>query len=566
MTVTIESLGETAAPATDSRRRADERGRLPRWQLRFPLRRVVIAETVAAVAALALVPFAPWWASGIVAAVIVLFSTVTYREASASRWLGRWRTLRRMRSPRRRAARAAIAQPFTVELPSVGTIGMRWDDGYAITVIALHGRPHAESRLVSEGAQTTDLAPLEVCGALLEQFGGLELESVDLVSAGARTAADGAYTPRYVEIIADRSAVGIRRTWLVLRLRPQGCLDAMSYRGSVAEAAAAATERIRQAAAARGCRAVTCSAEQITEATAALLDGHDLAAYTERWSELRVGDDSVNVYRIAGRDLTTRLLSDLWTIRATKTVVLLRLTRDTEDGELLVAALVRVHTAAPQPHPPISPLHTVPLQGFAGLAATLPLGARSLELDLPARPLAARPLDVPVGPAGFLHGMDEREGTPYLISWTDPLKFVHVAIAANLDVVQSLILRATAAGATAEIHTDRTRSWEPIRDHTRIRLGQPGVRSDAVTLIVADGAAPRQALSPVGERGRALVTVVGPGEPMPENADIRIQQTATGHITVMTPVRTGEITLGIMRPRNEAQSLTHLRTAGGPRS
>lgn len=566
MTVVIESLGENVAPATGSGRVVDYRGRLPRWQLRLPLRRVVIAESVAAVAAVALAPFAPWWASVTAATVVVLASSVSYRGATASRWLRRWRTLRRMRSPRRRAARAVIPAPFTVELPSVGTIGMRWDGGYAITVIALHGRPHAESRLVSEGAQTTDLVPLEVCGALLEQFGGLELEAIDVVSAGMRTAPDGAYTPRYVEIIADRSAVGIRRSWLVLRLRPQGCLDAMSYRGSVAEAAAAATERIRQAAAARGCRAVTCSAEQMTEATTALLEGHDLAAYTERFSELRVGDDHVNLYRVAGEDLTTRLLSDLWTIRATRTVVLLRMTRDIDDGALLVACLARVHTAAPQPHPPISTLHRVPLQGFAGLVATLPLGDRSLELDLPARPLAARPLDVPVGPAGFLHGMDEREGVPYLISWTDPLRFVHVAIAANLDVVQSLVLRATAAGATAEIHTDRTRLWEPIRDYIRVHLGQPGVRSDEVTLVVADGPAPRQALSPVGERGHALITVVGPGEPMPENADIRIQQTTTGHITVMTPVRTGEITLGIMRPRNEVQSLTHLRTVRGARS
>src|SRR5262249_52967821 len=149
-----------------------------------------------------------------------------------------------------------------------------------------------------------------------------------------------------------------------------------------------------------------------------------------------------NVYRIAGDDLTTRLLNDLWTIRAKKTVVLLRLTRDKQSGELLVGALVRVHTKAPQTHPPLSTLHSVPGQAFSALMASLPLGQRSVRLELSARALASRALAVPVGPSGFLHGMDERDGVPFLMSWTDPLKFMRVAIAASLDVVESLILRA----------------------------------------------------------------------------------------------------------------------------
>ena len=182
-----------------------------------------------------------------------------------------------------------IPAPFSVELPGVGPIGMRWDGEYAITVIALYGREYAETVLVPEGVDTVDTVPLEACGALLEQFGGLELHSVDVVSDGTRTAPNGWFTPRYDEIISDRSAVGMRRTWLVLRLCPQACLKAIAYRGSVAEAAAAATERIRQAAVRAGCRAVTCSPEQIIEATEALLDHRELAAYQERWADLAPG-------------------------------------------------------------------------------------------------------------------------------------------------------------------------------------------------------------------------------------------------------------------------------------
>jgi type VII secretion protein EccE len=571
VTITVHSPIEDTptTPTSHGNRRAHAAAvwaTLPRWRFRFGLRGVIIGELVAAMAVMTLLAAAaPWWALIPVVLVVLIISTLTYRGASASRWVQRAYQLRRTRgSARRRAERAAIPAPFSVELPGVGPIGMRWDGEYAITVIALYGREYTETVLIPEGVDTVDTVPLQMCGALLEQFGGLELHSVDVVSDGTRTAPNGRFTPRYDEIISDRAAVGMRRTWLILRLRPQACLKAMVYRGSVAEAAAAATERIRQAAVRDGCRAVTCSPEQITELTAALLDHRGLGSYEERWADLRVGDDYVTVYQIAGVDLTTRLLSDSWTIRATKTVVLLRLTRDQESGVLMVAALLRVHTTRPQHHPPISTLHSVPGQAFSALLASLPLGDRSLQLQLSARSLARRSIEVPVGPSGFLHGMAERAGVPFLMSWTDPQKFMRVAISASLDVVESLILRATAAGATAEIHTARGPLWQPICDDIRISLAREGERSDDATLLVADGPEAQKALAASGARGHALVSVITEGSPMPHDADIKIEQVSARHITVQTPVRNREISLGIMRPRNEAQSLAHLRTQRGP--
>ncbi|MGV7354472.1 hypothetical protein PJM26_28605, partial [Mycobacterium kansasii] len=160
---------------------------------------------------------------------------------------------------------------------------------------------------------------------------------------------------------------------------------------------------------------------------------------------------------------------------------------------------------------------------------------------------------------GFLHGMAERAGVPFLMSWTDPHKFIRVAIAADIDVAASLILRASAAGATAEIHTARPQLWEPICDGVRINLGREGKRCDDVTLVVADGSEIQQALAASGARGRALVSVAAAGQPLPQDADITIKQVSERHITVQTPVRNSPITLGIMRPRNEVQSLAHLK-------
>ena len=46
--------------------------RLPRWRLRLPIRRVVIAEVIAAVLVAPLAPIAPWWVLALVAAVVAL--------------------------------------------------------------------------------------------------------------------------------------------------------------------------------------------------------------------------------------------------------------------------------------------------------------------------------------------------------------------------------------------------------------------------------------------------------------------------------------------------------------
>ena len=524
---------------------------LPRWLVSFPLRHTVIAELIAGAMVLALARLA-WWMALIAVMPVFVSAGLRYRGATAVGWLGR--------AARRRPRPTTIPEAFSVELPGVGPVGMRFDGQYAITVIALHGRAFPTTTLVPEGADTFDTVPLDVIGALLRQFGGLQLHSIDAVSAGSRVAPDGRYTPRYDEIIGDRPAVGERRTWLVLRLCPQACLKALAYRGDVGVAVAAATERIRQAAVRAGCRAVTCSADQLSAATHALLGGHEVGRFEEHWTHLRAGNDYVTSYRMAGTDLTSRLLGDLWTIRSTMTVTLLRLTREPEGG-IGVAALVRLHTPAPLTHPPLSTLHPLAGQQFSALWASVPLGNRSLAISLSPRPLQPasrrlvdrRGLLVPVGPAGVMLGMS-LDGVPLLMPFVDPLEFVKVAINAELDVVQSLLLRATAAGAVALVHTDRPELWEPICDE-RMMLAGATEPMAAPTLVVADGeTALKRLLATAGERGHALVAVTGTP---PAECDIAITQVSEGEIVVDVGQR--RISLAIMRPRNETQFLSRLR-------
>lgn len=536
-------------------------GRLPRWGWSCTLRHVVGAEIVAATL-IAVLTRAPWWVLIGVAALVFVAATLCFRDTTMLGWLARAvRRQLRTRSSTTHAAATALPEPFSVELPGVGPVGMVWDGQYAITMVELHGHTYPPSVLAAEGVDSIDTVPLHVIAGLLRQFGGLELHSIDILAVGRRTANNGRYTPRYDEIIGDRPAVGERHTWLVLRICPQACMRALAYRGNVAIAVAAATERIRQAVLRTGCRAVTCSADQITTATTTLLDDHELARVQERRSDLRLNQDYVTTYRIAGCDLTPRLLNDLWTIRASTTVTMLRLTRQT-NANITIGALVRVHTRGPLPHPPLSTLHTTPGQSLAALHATLPLGNRSVNLPLSTSALRQNPtLPIPVGATGVLMGM-ARSGVPFLMPITDPLRFTRIAINANLAVVQALLLRASAAGATVLIHTDRPQLWAPLCDDERLELAQRARPRLEPTVVVADGHAAQQLLVSTGERGHALVTLT----PQPSvDCDIVIRQISDDDIVVTTPER--DIPLAIMRPRNESQTLVHLRDAAerGPR-
>jgi type VII secretion protein EccE len=529
---------------------------LSRWGIDLRRRHILAAEVVAA----ALIPALPWvgWQLGATAAVLVLLAvTVTYNGATVAGWLARMvRFVRYRGSAAARARRAAIPEPFNVDLAGIGAVGMRWDGQYAVTMIALHGRAYAPTFLVPDGAKTEDIVPLQLVASLLRQFGGLELASLDVVSAGRRTS-NAPFAPVYDEIIGDRPAVGLRQTWLVLRLCPQACLAAMAYRGDAAAAAAAATERIRQAVVRSGCRAVACNAEQHATATAALLGGIDLADVRESWSRIDTGGDYVTTYRIAGSDLTTDLINDLWSVRSRLTVLTLRLAA-TASGTVTTAAVVRFHTVAQMTHPPLLTLRPVFGQSFSALLASLPLGNRSVVLQMSARRLDTADLEVPLAPAGLMIGTTNN-GFPLLLALHDPLKLTRVGLCAEPAVVQSLVLRATATGSTVLVHTSRPELWAPIRSERIVLADRVTDHLGAVTMVVLDG---DHALNPamaVGERGHTVVTV---SATPPGDADVVLTQTSAGQIQLTTP-RFADVPLTILRPRNETQFLAHLR---GPES
>ncbi|OMC13522.1 type VII secretion protein EccE [Mycobacterium sp. SP-6446] len=525
---------------------------LSRWGVDLRQRHIVVVQLMAA----PLIPLLPRVGRpiGATIAMLTLLSVIaTYNEATAARWLARLvRFLWHRKSAAARLRRAAIPAPFNVDLAGIGAVGMRWDGQYAVTMIALHGRAYAPTFLVPGGAKTEDIVPLQVVASLLRQFGGLELASVDVVSAGRRTGS-AAFASVYDEIIGDRPAVGLRETWLVLRLCPRACLAAMAYRGDAAAAAAAATERMRQAVLRSGCRAVTCSADQLAMATNALLGGIDLAEVRESWTHIDTGGAYVTTYRIAGADLTTELVNDVWSVRSLLTVLTVRLAA-TASGSMTAAAIVRFHTAAQATHPPVLTLRSVSGQAFSAVLASLPLGDRSVALQMSARQLEPAGLEMPLAPAGFMIGTTHT-GFPLLLPLHDPLRPTRVGLSVEPGVAQSLVLRATATGSTVLVHTNRPELWAPICSEHIVLADRLTDHPGAVTMVVLDGDHAQNPAMAVGERGHTVVSI---SSTPPPDADVVLTQASPGQLTLTTP-RFADVPLRILRPRNETQFLAHLR-------
>lgn len=121
----------TSTPGDDAQqrrrpRRADSQSvkgqALPRWQFRFPLRHIVIAEVIAVVAVTAMAAAGvPWWGLALSAAAIFLLATLHYRGATSAGWLWRAFRNRRGRKP------AVVPEAFGAEIIGAAAIGMRWD-------------------------------------------------------------------------------------------------------------------------------------------------------------------------------------------------------------------------------------------------------------------------------------------------------------------------------------------------------------------------------------------------------------------------------------------------------
>ncbi|OBK31468.1 type VII secretion protein EccE [Mycobacterium asiaticum] len=488
-----------------------------------PTRLLVIAGIFIAVTFGSMVSGYAGAATGLVAGLGV--GVIPWRGQTARSWLLLW--LRRNRP-------IQWTQPRTVANDRAGG-GVRFQDGVAVAAVQLLGRAHAPTLFTgatsthSENVlELTDLAPL------LRQSLGLTVDSLSVVTTGARRRSTGDYPRVYDTLLGTPPYAGQRETWLIVRVSVLTNVDALRWRTSIGTATLAAAQRISAAMRQQGIRAKVATATDIVELERRL-GRSALDVANRRWGSVRGDGGWLTTYWYRPSDITTENLAQAWTIRTdgiSQNVTLFA------DGS--VTATVTVRSAQPPTAPPSMTLQTLPGEQAQAVAANLcgPLP--------PLRGIRHGPLPdsviIPIGPSGVLLGKVDA-GSRMMLPLDDPGEFSRVHIAADDALAKRILVRLAGAGDRITVHTRNIEQWASVR-MPEIAVTDQVKPIAGTTVSVVDGTV---TLTP---RPNTVVSVGQPDKPYRGTATVLITQTGPATIDVAAGGNVHTVEVELFRAEN----------------
>jgi type VII secretion protein EccE len=446
----------------------------------------------------------------------------------------------------RRRRAIAWSEPITVANDRAGG-GVRYQDGVAVVAVQLLGKAHRPTVFTGSTAvfteNTIDVADLL---PLLHQSLGLAIESLSVISVGARRRSTGDYPRVYDTLIGTPPYAGQRETWLVVRIGSLPNAEALAWRTSVGTATLAAAQRISAALRQQGIRAKVATATDIVELDRRL-GNSALNAQHQRWRTVRGEGGWLTTYWYLPRDVTAENLEHAWSLQADGIIQNITLF-----GDGSMTATVTVRSAQPPTAPPSVMLQTLPGEQALALAANLcgPMPTlRGLR-----RGVLAEPLVIPIGPSGVLLGKIDA-GNRLMLPLDDPGEFSRVHIAAQDALAKRIVVRLAGAGERITVHTRDPQRWASVR-MPDISVGKQVRPMPGTTVSVVDGT-----LTPA-PRPNTLISIGEPGTPYRGSADVLITQIgpATVDVTAAGQLHTVEVELFRAENRYISSEPTTLRT------
>jgi type VII secretion protein EccE len=540
------------------------------WAVRPALRAVVAAQVVALAAFVVLPPHrAGWWPATLISVLALLVLVITVHRRNAPGWVAAWARYRR-----RRRWHAPVAA--AVDVPHGGIVcGVRIDAHEAVSMVRVTGCAYAPTLLRgSTRSLSTNVLPLDVLAALLDQPGGLRLAGIDVVNSGQRVRRAEGYPPLYSTLLADRPAAGRRDTHLIVRMDITRSVAGLSYRSSIGAAAAAATERVINALRQSGIRATALTADDLDAAlldlSAALVaapsrpdidseqdsaNAHALgasaaslhrsaAAPQTRWRRVHTATGYLSSYYFSPEDITTAGLNQMWALRSDAIVQTTSLHKerrvDRGRGDaVLISAMVRTSDPQPPPQPPTLTLNPLPGEQYPAILRATPT-ARP-RITLPARRFDdVEPLDIPIGATGILVGAalaDDPDASPsiqaddlVMLSLTDADRATRIAMDTSEFYVRQLLIRAAAVGERIAIYSHEPGRWESLTQPNIAVAERRRPPPFVPTITVNDRPT---ALSAAGLS--ATVITLGRASEAESAPDLRFVQTSESTVQISTP-------------------------------
>lgn len=454
----------------------------------------------------------------------LLLGVVPLRRHPAWAWLHLY--LRRNRT-------IGLAEPVTVANDRSGG-GIRYQDGVAVAVVQILGKCYSPTIFVGSYAETQNALDVTDLLPAMRQALGLTVDSISVVSAGARRRATGDYPRVYDTLVGPSPYAGQRETWLVLRLREMDNGDALLSRSTIGTAALAAAQRIAMRLRCSGIRARVATASDIAELERRL-GLTALEPHNRRWNSVRGEAGWETTYAYGVDDLATEALGQAWSLRVDGVIQNITLF---SDGT--ASAMATVRTAQPPTAPPAVALQALPGEQAQALAASL-CGPVPRIRGLERGPIP-RSLVIPVGPSGVLLGKTVT-GDRLALPLSDAAEPNRVHIAADDAIVKRIIIRAAAAGERVTVHTTNIQRWGTVRMPNIAVVEQPRPVS-ATTVSVIDGTVPS------APRPHTVISVGIPGAPVHPAADVVIAQTGPETVEVRAGGRTYDLSIEFFRAEN----------------
>ena len=533
------------SPSVDDRRLAPRALPLPDLLL-------VQAITSVGMTVAALLDESPWWGAvcGVVSGLILV---VPLARRSLPRWIlarfDYWRD-------RRRRPATVPWTPFDHEEPGGTTMGFCWDGKTLTSLVRIDDAPPSVHVLTPGAAVSGGMVPMDLLVDCLRTF-DVALHSIDVINQGSRSAGRGHVAAVYDAVLGPLPAVARRSVWVVVRLDPARCPDAVTARGGGWEGALrtadVATRRVANRLRDAGIPASTTTASEMAHASAELAGNVDLGAIEESWTACQSGRLHLRSHEIEPATCTTEGLGTLWSLPSHSTTLTLSLRRGEHRDAVELRGIVRLDSLGRgrEGHPGVRRLSG---RQFDALLCALPWPTPrrpvgqwfTVRGDNELPPLAG--LELPVAACGQVVGADE-QGRAIAVPLFGP-RVVRVELHGSLHLAQQVVLRSIALGARVRVRTRRTGAWremvEAVGDANQLQVVGPdrGVVDSAAqqefSVEMFDGEPER----PV--RVGATAVVVSPSNSPPSTAaDVRLQllDEDRDEVLVTTPTTSVTVTM-----------------------
>lgn len=425
----------------------------------LPIGDLLIVQFLTAVGLVAcLILHRPGWYGAAAGLVVGLLLVVRVRGLSVSRWVLRQREFR----DERHTDAHVVSDPFDATLPEGARIGFRWDGTTLMSVVRIQPNPHAITVMEPGGVVDGEQVPMAALADCLRQH-DVDLDSIDVISHGARCHGDGLVADLYDDVLGPLPASARRSVWVVVRFAPAVCPDAVRRRGpgweGIVRTTAAATRRVANRLSEAGLRTEILTAAEIGLATNELMDGVRSDNVESTRYACHDGRMELRTFSVPAPMLSTTGLAQVWTTPSHSTTLCLSLRRSGHGDAVELRGLARFDSYTGARTTPDLAL----LQGRqrSALQCTLPVPP-------PRRPVgewsrrrgggdALRDLMLPASGCGQVVGADDRGRAVALHVFGAGIE--RVEICGTVRLAKMVVLRSLALGARVRVHTTRADAW-----------------------------------------------------------------------------------------------------------